>query len=122
MRWTDAEPPQFTLSFNVSNVPATTVECSVNEQLIENIHVSRTILNGEPPTFTEVIVTIRQRSGGIYNCTVSNTRVEDVHFTSEHSTGRVVSSIKSLRQVSTRKNQNHYKVVLHESSDSEVFE
>ena len=39
--------------------------------------VSRTILNGEPPTLTEVTVTIRQRSGGVYKCTVSNARVED---------------------------------------------
>ena len=39
--------------------------------------VSRDILNGEPPTLTEVTVTIRQRSAGVYNCTVSNARVED---------------------------------------------
>ena len=39
--------------------------------------VSRDILDGEPPTLTEVTVTIRQRSAGVYNCTVSNARVED---------------------------------------------
>ena len=39
--------------------------------------VSRDILNGEPPTLTEVTVTIRQRLAGVYNCTVSNARVED---------------------------------------------
>ena len=39
--------------------------------------VSQDILDGEPPTLTEVTVTIRQRSAGVYNCTVSNTRVED---------------------------------------------
>ena len=39
--------------------------------------VSRDILDGEPPTLTEVTVTIRQRSTGVYNCTVSNARVED---------------------------------------------
>ena len=73
----DADQPQFTLSFNVSNAPATTVECSVNGQSIENMSVSQIILNGELPTLTEVTVTIRQRSGGVYNCTVSNARVED---------------------------------------------
>ena len=39
--------------------------------------VSRDILDSEPPTLTEVTVTIRQRSAGVYNCTVSNARVED---------------------------------------------
>ena len=73
----DADPPQFTLSFNVSNAPATTVNCSVNDEPIENMTVSRDILNGELPTLTEVTVTIRQRSAGVYNCTVSNARVED---------------------------------------------
>ena len=73
----DADPPQFTLSFNVTNAPATTVNCSVNDEPIENMSVSRDILDGEPPTLTEVTVTIRQRSTGVYNCTVSNARVED---------------------------------------------
>ena len=73
----DADPPQFTLSFNVSNAPATTVNCSVNDVPIENMSVSRDILDGEPPTLTEVTVTIRQRSAGVCNCTVSNARVED---------------------------------------------
>ena len=73
----DADPPQFTLSFDVSNAPATTVNCSVNDEPIENMSVSRDILDGEPPTLTEVTVTIRQRSAGVYNCTVSNARVED---------------------------------------------
>ena len=39
--------------------------------------VSRGVLDGEPPTLTEVTVTIRQRSAGVYNCTVSNARVKD---------------------------------------------
>ena len=72
-----ADPPQFTLSFNVSNAPATTVNCSVNDEPIEIMSVSRDILDGEPPTLTEVTVTIGQRSAGVYNCTVSNARVED---------------------------------------------
>ena len=58
----DADPPQFTLSFNVSNSPATTVNCSVNDEPIENMSVSRDILDSEPPTLTEVTVTIRQRT------------------------------------------------------------
>ena len=45
--------------------------------MIENMSVSQDILDGEPPTLTEVTVTIRQRSAGVYNCTVSNARVED---------------------------------------------
>ena len=73
----DADPPQFTLSFNVSNAPATTVNCSVNDEPIENMSVSRDILDSKPPTLTEVTVTIRQRLAGVYNCTVSNARVED---------------------------------------------
>ena len=41
--------------------------------------VSRDILDGKPPTLTEVTVTIRQRLAGVYNCTVSNARVDGTH-------------------------------------------
>ena len=55
--------------------------------------VSRTILNGEPPILTEVTVTIRQRSGGVYNCTVSNARVEDGTLSYMNETHTIIPGI-----------------------------
>lgn len=91
----NAEPPQFILTFNVSDAPATTVYCNVNDVPIGNMTVSRGILNGKPPTLTNVAVTIRQRIAGVYNCTVSNNRVEDntVHKPVAYS-GHAVVNIK----------------------------
>uniref|UniRef100_A0A1X7TGP9 Fibronectin type-III domain-containing protein n=1 Tax=Amphimedon queenslandica TaxID=400682 RepID=A0A1X7TGP9_AMPQE len=70
-----ATPPVFSLSFNVSNGPPTTVSCSVNGNGIST-ELSRVIVNG-PNSTTQVTVTVRLREAGNYQCTVSNDRVED---------------------------------------------
>ena len=60
-------------SFNVSNGPPTTVNCTRNGKGI-SYELSREILNGTG-SVTRVTVTVRQREAGNYQCTVSNDRV-----------------------------------------------
>ena len=68
-----ATPPVFSLSFNVSDGPPTTVSCTVNGNGI-SIELSRVIVDGTG-SITRVTVTIRLREAGNYQCTVSNDRV-----------------------------------------------
>uniref|UniRef100_A0A1X7SII5 Ig-like domain-containing protein n=1 Tax=Amphimedon queenslandica TaxID=400682 RepID=A0A1X7SII5_AMPQE len=68
-----ATPPVFSLSFNVSDGPPTTVSCSVNGNGIST-ELSRVIVNGSG-SVTRVTVTVRLREAGNYQCTVSNVRV-----------------------------------------------
>ena len=72
----DANPPVFTLSFNVTDGPPTDVTCTdgTNPLTIDSSDLSRVILNG-PEFVTQVTVTLRMRQAGIYQCTVSNARV-----------------------------------------------
>ena len=71
-----ATPPFFSLSFNVSERPPTTVSCTVNG--VEKIPIfhklSRVIMNGTG-SITRVTITVRLREAGNYQCTVSNDRV-----------------------------------------------
>uniref|UniRef100_A0A1X7SS49 Fibronectin type-III domain-containing protein n=1 Tax=Amphimedon queenslandica TaxID=400682 RepID=A0A1X7SS49_AMPQE len=68
-----ATPPVFSLSFNVSDGPPTTVSCSVNGNGIST-ELSHVIVNGSG-SVTRVRVTVRLREAGNYQCTVFNTRV-----------------------------------------------
>ena len=74
----DANPPIFTLSFNVSDGPPTDVTCTdgTNPLTITSSDLSRMIVNG-PEFVTQVTVTVRMRHAGTYQCTVSNDRVTD---------------------------------------------
>ena len=68
-----ATPPVFSLSFNVSNGPPTTVSCTVDGNGIST-ELSRVIVNG-PRSITRVTVTVRLREAGSYQCSASNARV-----------------------------------------------
>uniref|UniRef100_A0A1X7SNB9 Fibronectin type-III domain-containing protein n=1 Tax=Amphimedon queenslandica TaxID=400682 RepID=A0A1X7SNB9_AMPQE len=70
-----AIPPVFSLSFNVSDGPPTTVSCSLNGNGIST-ELSRVIVNG-PGSVTKVKMTMRLRKAGNYQCTVFNDRVTD---------------------------------------------
>ena len=72
----DANPPVFTLTFNVSNGPPTDVNCTdgSNPFTIASGDLSRVVVNG-PGSVTQVTVTVRMRQAGTYQCTVSNARV-----------------------------------------------
>ena len=67
-----ATPPAFSLSFNVSDGPPTTVSCTVNGNGISSV-LSRVIVNGTESA-TRVTVTNLTEAGN-YQCTVSNDRV-----------------------------------------------
>ena len=72
----DANPPVFTLTFNVSNGPPTDVNCTdgSNPFTIASGDLSRVVVNG-PRFVTQVTMTVRMRQAGTYQCTVSNARV-----------------------------------------------
>ena len=68
----DANPPVFTLYFNVTDTPPTTVTCSVNDN---TFNITENDLNRVPdistaPIRVAVTVTIRRREAGEYSCTV----------------------------------------------------
>ena len=69
----DANPPVFTLTFNVSDGPPTDVICTDgrNSFTIARGDLSRLVVNG-PESVTQVTVTVRMRHAGTYQCTVSN--------------------------------------------------
>ena len=87
-----ATPPVFSLSFNVSDGPPTTVNCSVNGNGIST-ELSRVIVNG-PGSVTRVTVTNFSEASN-YQCTVSNTRVTNGPI-SGNSGPNAVNSISSL--------------------------
>ena len=68
-----ATPPVFSLNFNVTDGPPTTVNCTVNGNEI-SAELFRVIVDGTEST-TRVTVTVRLREAGNYQCTVSNDRV-----------------------------------------------
>ena len=71
-----ATPPVFSLSFNVSDGPPTTVSCFLNTNIhIPSIELSRVIVNGSG-SVTRVTITNLTEAGN-YQCTVSNVRVTD---------------------------------------------
>ena len=66
----DANPPVFTIYFEVTNTPPTTVTCSVNDNLF---NITEDDLYRVPEIFTDpirvaVTVTIRRREAGEYTC------------------------------------------------------
>ena len=68
----DTNPPVFTLYFNVTNTPPTTVTCSVNDNTFV---ITEEDLNCVPamtadPIRVGVTVTIRRREAGEYTCTI----------------------------------------------------
>ena len=70
----DADPPVFTLTFDVDRRPPTNVTCNVDGIMfnIPNEDLSRELRASEDPIRARVIVTVRMRQGVSYQCTVSN--------------------------------------------------
>ena len=75
-----ATPSVFTLTFNVSDGPPTTVSCSVGDYMLPVRHLSREIINNGNGFTTQVKVTVESRQAGDYKCTVTNDRVTDGTF------------------------------------------
>ena len=93
----DANPPVFTLTFNVSDGPPTNVNCTdgSNPFTITSSDLSRVVVNGSG-FVTQVTVTVRMRQAGAYQCTVSNTRVTNGPITNQ--TGPNATSSSSTSQ------------------------
>ena len=74
----DANPPVFTLTFNVSDGPPTDINCTDGNNLftIASGDLSRVVVNGTG-SVTQVTLTVRMRQAGTYQCNVSNARVID---------------------------------------------
>ena len=70
----DADPPVFTLTFRVDRRAPTVVTCTIDSIMfnILNDDLSRVVLTSIHPISVQVIVTVRMRQGGSYQCTVSN--------------------------------------------------
>ena len=73
----NADPPIFTLAFNVTSSPPTLVNCTINGASVDLEHLSRSIADGIN-SVTSVAVTLGTRDAGTYECTVSNDRVDNV--------------------------------------------
>ena len=91
----DANPPIFTLIFNVSDGPPTDVICTdgSNPFTIASDDLSRVVVDG-PGFVTQVTVTVRMRQAGIYQCTVSNARVAN----------STIGSVTAINSTSTSQN------------------
>ena len=72
-----ADPPVFSLSFNVTDSSPTSVSCSVNDNHfnVSESDIIRTIESSEDPISVQVSVLIRMRVPGVYQCTVIADRV-----------------------------------------------
>ena len=72
----DTDPPEFTLSFSVIRAPPTYVICQVGSTPVDVAVLSREVTSGEylPPStaspVTNVIVSLRTRQAGNYQCIV----------------------------------------------------
>uniref|UniRef100_A0A1X7V2A3 Uncharacterized protein n=1 Tax=Amphimedon queenslandica TaxID=400682 RepID=A0A1X7V2A3_AMPQE len=93
-----ATTPVFSLSFNVSDGPPTTVNCSVNGTGIST-ELSRKIVNG-PESVTRVTVANLSEAGN-YQCTVSNTRVTNAPINGVIAVTSISSLIVSVSDTPT---------------------
>ena len=72
-----ADPPEFTLSFDVNVTPPTYVTCQVDSTPVNVTALSRQVTSGERiqgttnSPVTSVTVTLRTRQAGKYQCLVS---------------------------------------------------
>ena len=69
----DTDPPVFTLSFNVTTLPPSSVTCTVNGTMIDipDEDIDRYVTEAQyPRTSVLVTVTIRSRQSGSYQCTI----------------------------------------------------
>ena len=69
----DTDPPVFTLSFNVTTLPPSTVNCTVNGTMIDipDEDIDRCVTEAHYPDITVLVtVSIRSRQPGTYQCTI----------------------------------------------------
>ena len=97
----DANPPVFSLTFVVDRRPPTDVTCTVDSVMfsIPDDDLSREVLVSEDPISVQVIVTVRMRQGGDYQCTVSNDAPYGNSATSQAVTVRGMSHTEFIFQI-----------------------
>ena len=69
----------FLISFNVTDGTATYINCTLNDTLIYP-NITQIILSYQLPTKILVELLFQSRDEGWYNCSVSNSRVEDEYY------------------------------------------
>ena len=73
----------FLISFIVTNGTTTYINCTLNDTLIYP-NITQIILSYQLPTKTLVELLFQSRDEGWYNCSVSNSRVEDEYFNNKN--------------------------------------
>ena len=69
----------FLISFNVTDGTATYINCTLNNTLIYP-NITQTILSYQLPTKILVELLFQSRDEGWYNCSISNTRVDNKYY------------------------------------------
>ena len=69
----------FLISFIVTDGTATYINCTLNDTLIYP-NITQIILSYQLPTKVSVELVFQSRDEGWYNCSVSNSRVEDEYY------------------------------------------
>ena len=78
-----ADPPVFSLSFNVTNRPPTNVTCDIdgNQFIISDDDLSCIVIKSEDPITVQVSVIVRVRVAGVYQCFVTTDRITSTPLT-----------------------------------------
>ena len=95
-----ADPPVFSLSFNVTNRSPTNVTCSIDgyQFIISDNDLIRTVIrsqdNNEPSDsiLVQVSVMFRLRVAGLYQCTVTTDRITSTPLTATTPAARNITS------------------------------
>ena len=75
----DVHPLKFLISFNITDGTATYINCILNDTLIYP-NITQTILLHQLPTKILAELLFQSNDEGWYNCSVSNSRVEDKYY------------------------------------------
>ena len=100
----DIHSQMFLISFNVTNGTATYINCTLNDSLIYP-NITQTILLYQLPTKILVELHFHSNDEGLYNCSVSNSRVKDEYYNGaypDHNNIYVKGMYKKIRQHNDR--------------------
>ena len=105
----EADPPVFILSFNSTRGPPTEVSCTVDGDpvTVPEEDLSRLVRRFTIPSVVEIGVTVRQRRGGTYNCTVI---MKGVNESSEFFT---IGTNSTTSTISGKKHSLHMIIIHH---------
>ena len=89
-----ADPPVFSLSFNVTNRSPTNVTCYIdgNQFIISDDDLLRIVIRSEDPIIVQVSVIVRVRFAGVYQCTVTTDRITSTPLTATTPAAKNITS------------------------------